>query len=56
MTRPAVAGELPDGVMVRAGGTPGLLAGGYRPLLHPTAAGGSAPPGPDAPVGRVLGR
>ena len=95
VTRPAVAGELPDGVMVRAGGTPGLLAGGallpwtfagyrapvplppampvelltppatvaavaggYRPLLHPTTAGGSAPapPGPDAPVGRVLGR
>ncbi|MBN2622539.1 MAG: hypothetical protein JXA83_04180 [Acidimicrobiales bacterium] len=96
VTRPAVAGELPDGVMVRAGGAPGLLAGGallpwtfagyrapvplppampvelltppatvaavaggYRPLLHPTTAGGGAPrnpPGPDAPVGRVLGR
>jgi hypothetical protein len=27
-TRPAVAGELPDGVMVRHGGTLGLLAGG----------------------------
>jgi hypothetical protein len=27
-TRPAVAGELPDGVMVRRGGTLGLLAGG----------------------------
>jgi hypothetical protein len=28
LTRPAVVGELPDGVMVRHGGTPGLLAGG----------------------------
>jgi hypothetical protein len=27
LTRPAVAGELPDGVMVRHGGVPGLLAG-----------------------------
>ena len=27
-TRPAVAGELPDGVMVRRDGSPGLLAGG----------------------------
>jgi hypothetical protein len=88
-TRPAVAGELPDGVMVRAGGAAGLLAGGavlpwtfagyrapvplppatpvelltppatvaaiaagYRPLLHPTTAGGSAP---RVPPDRVLG-
>jgi hypothetical protein len=38
--------------------TVAAVAGGYRPLLHPTTAGGSAPhpPGPDAPVGRVLGR
>jgi hypothetical protein len=28
LTRPAVVGELPDGVMIRHGGTPGLLAGG----------------------------
>jgi hypothetical protein len=47
-TRPAVAGELPDGAMVRHGGTLGLLAGGrllrwsfagYRdPLPLPPAA------------------
>jgi hypothetical protein len=41
VTRPAVAGELPDGVMVRAGGTPGLLAGGA--LLPWTFAGYRAP-------------
>lgn len=27
-TRPAVAGQLPDGVMIRHGGSPGLLLGG----------------------------
>jgi hypothetical protein len=27
LTRPAVVGELPDGVMIRHGGVPGLLAG-----------------------------
>jgi hypothetical protein len=41
VTRPAVAGELPDGVMVRAGGAPGLLAGGA--LLLWTFAGYRAP-------------
>jgi hypothetical protein len=41
VTRPAVAGELPDGIMVRAGGTPGLLAGGA--LLPWTFAGYRAP-------------
>jgi hypothetical protein len=41
VTRPAVAGELPDGVMVRHGGTPGLLAGGA--LLPWTFAGYRAP-------------
>ena len=75
LTRPALAGQLPDGVMIRHDGVPGLLAGrcllpwsftgylapvalrpgtqaelltppatvaviaaGYRPLLHPSAA------------------
>src|SRR5829696_254382 len=46
VTRPAVAGELPDGVMVRAGGTPGLLAGGA--LLPWTFAGYRAPVPPPA--------
>jgi hypothetical protein len=40
-TRPAVAGELPDGVMVRRGGTLGLLAGGR--LLPWSFAGYGAP-------------
>jgi len=41
VTRPAVAGELPDGVMIRAGGAPGLLAGGG--MLPWTFAGYQAP-------------
>jgi hypothetical protein len=40
-TRPAVAGELPDGVMVRHGGTLGLVAGGR--LLPWSFAGYLAP-------------
>jgi hypothetical protein len=41
LTRPAVVGELPDGVMIRHGGTPGLLAGGG--LLPWSFAGYQAP-------------
>jgi hypothetical protein len=49
-TRPAVAGELPDGVMVRHRGTTGLLAGGR--LLRWSFAGYLAPVPlpPGAPV------
>jgi hypothetical protein len=41
LTRPAVVGELPDGVMIRHGGTPGLLAG--RGMLPWSFAGYQAP-------------
>jgi len=89
LTYLAPAAELPDGVMIRAGGEAGLLIGGrarpwsfhgygapaqgdpagrvevltppsivaaitagYRPLVHPSALGGSAPAGlSPAPVG-----
>jgi hypothetical protein len=50
VTRPAVAGELPDGVMVRAGGVPGLLAGG---AVLPWTFAGYLAPVPLPPATRV---
>jgi hypothetical protein len=50
LTRPAVAGELPDGVMVRAGGAPGLLAGG---AVLPWTFAGYLAPVPLPPATRV---
>jgi hypothetical protein len=50
VTRPAVAGELPDGVMVRAGGAAGLLAGG---TLLPWTFAGYRPPVPLPPATTV---
>jgi hypothetical protein len=49
-TRPAVAGELPDGAMVRHGGTLGLLAGGR---LLPWSFAGYLAPAPLPPRARV---
>jgi hypothetical protein len=49
-TRPAVAGELPDGVMVRRGGTLGLLAGGR---LLPWSFAGYRDPVPLPPQARI---
>jgi hypothetical protein len=49
-TRPAVAGELPDGVMVRHGGTLGLVAGGR---LLPWSFAGYLAPVPLPPAAAV---
>jgi hypothetical protein len=49
-TRPAVAGELPDGVMVRHGATLGLLAGGR---LLPWSFAGYLAPVPLLPEARI---
>jgi hypothetical protein len=49
-TRPAVAGDLPDGVMVRGGGGPGLLDGG---AVLPWSFAGYLAPVPLPPATRV---
>jgi hypothetical protein len=50
VTRPAVAGELPDGVMVRTGGAAGLLAGGHLLPWTFTGYGAPVPLPPATPV------
>jgi hypothetical protein len=46
----APAAELPDGVMIRAAGEPGLLIGGR---VRPWSFGGYSAPAPAGPAGRV---
>jgi hypothetical protein len=50
LTYPAPAAELPDGVMIRAGGGPGLLIGGR---VRPWSFRGYGAPAPVDPAGRV---